>query len=663
MITSNFETYKKFQQNKKLDNSYIINKLFQFDKLNLRNNNINNSLLTQQSTKNKKKKIIFNIEKKESENNSKKINNLSNLTENSTKTKLTKIKKRKIPNDINQINVKKINTTGHILNKNKLYENNKTNNDVQQNECLTDRSIKSNKNYNINNISIQLSNKNKVNLKSERKNSNLLFKNHQNDKNQVNHKNSIQLNKTNFNINNNNKSIYNNDNKNNNKIINVKKSHHIKNNSINYKKITNLLIDNDINKKDINKNNLKNSTNLINVTKNNKLSSYKKSNNQKPKISINKTHHRNHSSNFENKNINNKRYSLSQDKSKHYTQNKNDILNKTAKKDSLTKNIRNHSAVIKNEHNIKLVNKKLKKEKITKKIISISFISMTGKNADNKPEKINQDSFFITSFPDFGFDFVGVCDGHGQNGHLVSNFLKENIPKNFKNEIIKKYKYLAKNNNNLDFNIIKKIFDNSFILTNSQLLNNSNIDTNFSGSTCCSLLIRNNVIFSANVGDSRAIKGKIKNNKWTYDLLTIDHKPKIEKEKNRILHLGGRIEPYKENNGEFVGPDRIWLKYKQIPGLAMTRSFGDQIASTVGVISDPEIIQFNYDFNDKFIIVASDGLWEYLSIEEIVKVTGEYYLQNNIGEAIQKLYNMAYFKWSENDISVDDITIIIIFLN
>ena len=657
MITSNFETYKKFQQNKKLNNSHLINQLFQFDKLNLRNNtNINNSLLSQQSTKNKKKKIIFNTEKKELEKNLKK-HNITNLTENSIKTKLTKIKKRKLPNDINHINVKKINTTGHILKKNKLYDNIKYNTDAQQNECLTDRSIKSNKNYNLNNISIQLTNKNKNNLNSERKNSNLLFNNYQNEiKNKVNHKNSIQLNKTNFNHNNNN-NIYNNDNKNNNKIINVKKSHHIKNNSINYKK-TNLLLDNNTNKKDTNNKNSNISINLINVSKN-KLSSYKKSNNQKPKISINKTHHRNHSSNFENKNINNKRYSLSQDKSKY---NKNETLNKTIKKDSLTKNIRNHSAVIKNEHNIKII-KKLKKEKITKKIISISFISMTGKNAENKPEKINQDSFFITSFPDFGFDFVGVCDGHGQNGHLVSNFLKENIPKNFKNEIIKKYKYLAKNNNNLDFNIIKKIFDNSFILTNSQLLNNSNIDTNFSGSTCCSLLIRNNIIFSANVGDSRAIKGKRINNKWTYDLLTIDHKPKIEKEKNRILHLGGRIEPFKENNGEFVGPDRIWLKYKQIPGLAMTRSFGDQIASTVGVISDPEIIQFNYDFNDKFIIVASDGLWEYLSVEEIVNVTGEYYLQNNIGDAIQKLYNMAYYKWSENDISIDDITIIIIFLN
>ena len=68
-MISNFETYKKFQRDKKLNNSYLINKLFQFDKFNIRNNNINNSLLNQQSTKNKNKKIIFNIEKKENENN------------------------------------------------------------------------------------------------------------------------------------------------------------------------------------------------------------------------------------------------------------------------------------------------------------------------------------------------------------------------------------------------------------------------------------------------------------------------------------------------------------------------------------------------------------------------------------------------------------------
>ena len=39
-----------------------------------------------------------------------------------------------------------------------------------------------------------------------------------------------------------------------------------------------------------------------------------------------------------------------------------------------------------------------------------------------------------------------------------------------------------------------------------------------------------------------------------------------------------------------MGPYRIWLKDQNIPGLAMTRSFGDYIASTVGVIDEPEII-------------------------------------------------------------------------
>ena len=210
---------------------------------------------------------------------------------------------------------------------------------------------------------------------------------------------------------------------------------------MNLKKITNLILDNNLNNKEIENKKSNNKINLINVSEINKLSSYKKLNEQKPKISsTNKTHYRNHSSNFTNNHINNKRYSLSQDKTKQF-QNNNEIFNKTIKKDSLIKNKRNNSSVIKTEHNIKLVNKKLIKEKIKKKIISTSFISMTGYSGENKPEKINQDNFFITSFPDFGFYFIGVCDGHGQNGHFVSNFLKENIPKNFKNEIIKKYKY------------------------------------------------------------------------------------------------------------------------------------------------------------------------------------------------------------------------------
>ena len=31
----------------------------------------------------------------------------------------------------------------------------------------------------------------------------------------------------------------------------------------------------------------------------------------------------------------------------------------------------------------------------------------------------------------------------------------------------------------------------------------------------------------------------------------------------------------------------MWLKHDDIPGLAMTRSFGDEVAARVGVIAEP----------------------------------------------------------------------------
>jgi len=41
-----------------------------------------------------------------------------------------------------------------------------------------------------------------------------------------------------------------------------------------------------------------------------------------------------------------------------------------------------------------------------------------------------------------------------------------------------------------------------------------------------------------------------------------------------------------------MGPYRVWLKEEPLPGLAMARSFGDVVASQVGVICDPEIWSF-----------------------------------------------------------------------
>jgi len=53
------------------------------------------------------------------------------------------------------------------------------------------------------------------------------------------------------------------------------------------------------------------------------------------------------------------------------------------------------------------------------------------------------------------------------------------------------------------------------------------------------------------------------------------------------LRSGGRIEPFKDYDGSFVGPSRVWLASQDIPGLAMSRSIGDFVAASVGVSCIP----------------------------------------------------------------------------
>jgi len=52
----------------------------------------------------------------------------------------------------------------------------------------------------------------------------------------------------------------------------------------------------------------------------------------------------------------------------------------------------------------------------------------------------------------------------------------------------------------------------------------------------------------------------------------------------------------------------------------MSRSFGDYVASTVGVISDPEVTYFKIEFEKGFLVVASDGVWEFLTNERVCEI-------------------------------------------
>ena len=111
----------------------------------------------------------------------------------------------------------------------------------------------------------------------------------------------------------------------------------------------------------------------------------------------------------------------------------------------------------------------------------------------------------------------------------------------------------------------------------------------FSGSTIIGCYMFQNRLFCCNVGDSRAILGRQENGNWSTIPLSEDHKPNLQKEAERIKKMNGRIESYQDELGEPIGPLRVWIQNDNVPGLAMTRSFGDLVGASVGVSPVPEI--------------------------------------------------------------------------
>ena len=173
-----------------------------------------------------------------------------------------------------------------------------------------------------------------------------------------------------------------------------------------------------------------------------------------------------------------------------------------------------------------------------------------------------------------------------------------------------------------------------------------------------------NKLYISNVGDSRALIIKeMKYKYWTCQQLSRDHKPIEKDESTRIYKCGGEIQKMEDDDGGWTGPLRVWVKNGDGPGLAMTRSFGDILGSSIGVICIPEINEYTIKKEDKAIIIASDGLWEYVSNKETTNIVKKVYNKKEPNIIVNQLYKEAYKKWKNKDKGIDDITIICVILN
>ena len=291
------------------------------------------------------------------------------------------------------------------------------------------------------------------------------------------------------------------------------------------------------------------------------------------------------------------------------------------------------------------------------RIKSYSYFSKEGENLEGSI-KINQDFHLILPNINNNKDFNIFClmDGHGPTGHFISSFISKYLSNFFKNNEIFNNPNLSYINYKLhekDFSIIKKAIKRA----EKELFKNTKIDSYFSGTTCIILIQLGDRIICSNIGDSKAIMIK------SYERiikLSLEHKPFLYEESLRIKANGGEI-CQMEEYGNKIGPFRIWKKGEKYPGIDISRSIGDSIATKLGVISKPDFIEKSLDKETKFIVIMSKGVYEYLSDKEIMDIVMPFYLKNDPKGASQALCNIARILWKKNDFIIDDTTAIVIF--
>jgi serine/threonine protein phosphatase PrpC len=298
-------------------------------------------------------------------------------------------------------------------------------------------------------------------------------------------------------------------------------------------------------------------------------------------------------------------------------------------------------------------------------ITSYAGVSKKGYAPYNTRKK-NQDSLIMEEHAETGSLLLCVFDGHGEAGDAVSQFFRDRMPK----DLFASPEFLQGN--------LAEAISASVQKLESQLLSDSSIDTEFSGTTaviavvrgdkvtpppphthtpppfhlppsspsltpsphltfpfcCCgnarcnglqiriSFVLRKRhctQVLVGNIGDSRLSIGFVGEDpsKIIGESITKDHKPDRPDEKARIVATGGRVFAIEYDDG-IDGPPRVWLGHMDVPGLAMSRSLGDTVAHAAGVSSEPEFYEHTFQEVDKYLVLATDGLWEFMEDQEVM---------------------------------------------
>jgi serine/threonine protein phosphatase PrpC len=176
------------------------------------------------------------------------------------------------------------------------------------------------------------------------------------------------------------------------------------------------------------------------------------------------------------------------------------------------------------------------------------------------------------------------------------------------------------------------------------------------------------------VGKPKAVKCEVGKPKLIAHPLMVDHTPYREDERNRVIDQGAEISTLDVKDGfkarleqadidcyeDDNDPLRIFVEDKRYPAIPVTRSIGDAIAESIGVKSEPEILQKTLTGMDKFLIIATHGVWEFITPQVAVDIVGQY---SDPLEGAQALMKEAYRLWLSFDEVTADLSAVVVQFN
>ncbi|XP_062219932.1 probable protein phosphatase 2C 25 [Phragmites australis] len=220
--------------------------------------------------------------------------------------------------------------------------------------------------------------------------------------------------------------------------------------------------------------------------------------------------------------------------------------------------------------------------------------------------------------------FVGVYDGHG--GAEAARFISDHL---FAHLI-----RLAQENGTLSENVVRSAFSATEEGFLSLVRRTHFIKPLISavGSCCLVGVIWRGTLYVANLGDSRAVIGCLgRSNKIVAEPLTRDHNASVEEVRQEL------ISRHPDDSQIVVLKHGVW----RIKGIIqVSRTIGDAYLKRQEFALDPSITRFRLSEplrrpvlradpsictrvlrpQDKFIIFASDGLWEHLTNHQAVEI-------------------------------------------